>query len=399
MSTPINSLRRTAAMASLALLCACAGNSVVQKVKLPERFVESVGSRDKLQISLLVALPSFLSHPDVEYDAVQHDRVIAEIDRAFREGGYLRLPTSEFRDRLRISRTPDDNREPTDLEFAKAAKAMGADAVLIIDHLNYTGYSVMLWTHRSLGGSVRMLDVDAILENSKREHDSATPVLWQREFVSSETEGPVADLEMLVTQVVSKYDKDAVARIYHQFALELLGAFSREVDPERTENSSGSVPRERLASKPPTVDSVRVVTTASGDPEIEGRLAINVEASGTPNCVAEALLPGYSEPFPLDEDPMHPGSYRGKIEVHHGIGSSEGSVCVRLRDRHFRFGGLTAVETTIVNAPALTKADRLLKNASNAGAFAALRSSTAAIDAGFRISSRASIANGPAQKK
>lgn len=350
---------------------------------------------------MLVATPSFVIPHKNTVDSVQDDRVVAEVDHAFRELGYLRLPTSEFRDRLSIISKQKYTNPPSDYTYAKAAKAMGANAVLVIENLDYTGYSAIAWTHRSLAGTARLLDVNEIIrieeDESLVDRDGALP-LWRGDIELAENQGPDSDVELVIgtmLQAFYEYDKDAIARVYHEFARNLAKSLARGVDPRAEEllkRFDGLDTEKRaplIAAKPPNVTSVRIEKVLARNAELKTRDTIPVRATGTPNCYAELLLPGKSEPIPLTEDPGAPGTYRVDIEIQPGLGLQRGRICVRLRDRQFRYGGMTSEENIEIVAPELAQNDSLLKIASAENAFVQLRNNRFAAEAGFVLSSGA----------
>lgn len=387
---------RTLLLQKLSLLLAlAAGGSCASRpdagepasrTALPSRFVNKDGN---LQISLLVATASFVPHKQNPKDTIQDDRVIAEVERAFRELGYLRLPISEFRDRLQIQRDRNNHNPPTDYEYARAAKATGANAVLVLDHLDYDGYSTFLWTHRSFTGTARLLDVERVLSNSSELVAGGGPVLWKKEMDVTENQGPDTDIELVIgtmLQLFHDYDQDSVSRVYYNFARGLAQTFAAEVDPDRHFNNPAA-DGAKLVSDAPKVESVRIPKRTVRDAVLKSRDLLTIEVVGTPHCYAEAILPGLTEPFPLAERSDKPGTYEGNIEIYPGLGENHGGVCVRLRDIQFRYGGMRTSDIIEFRAPELAKNDSLLRVASEA--FANLKTTSGALEAGFQLSSGA----------
>jgi hypothetical protein len=257
------------------------------------------------------------------------------------------LPTAALFDAVQRRRHNQPISRITEIEFARAARDLGANRLLIVDSADYWGYSAVLFTHRSLDARARLFDVDELLNQynqSRNNIDAPLATLWESERHAGETEGPGQDLELVMATffgIFKEYDIEAKSRVFQSFANELAAAVADDL-------FDGSP----VAADPvPSILSASIVNVQAANASFRESDEIVVEASGTPGLVAEALLPGFPEPFSLQEIAGRPGLYRGIIPVTAGLGERRGPVCVRLRDPGYRYRSTWTREEIRIDAP------------------------------------------------
>jgi hypothetical protein len=303
---------RSLTIAALVGLAGCA--SSVEVLHRPQE-----GSRPR---TLALARP--VVAPD---EPVEQDRVLAAVARAVTEAGLVQVPAARFQAALQVvSKKPS---RPAPTEYLLAAERAGADSLMVLEQLRYPGGSYLLFTHRALVGRVRLLKVPA------------GELLWEAEASECELDGPGQDLELVfatVLQAFGKYDNEAIARVYHDFAARLVRKLGNEFP------TLGQV-GDREA---PSLKSVQLPREAA-EASFGANEDLVIEAKGSPGCVAEALIPGIQGRYPLAE--VAPGIYRGAVRILPGTGIAEGVVRVRLRDTLDRYAAASSREVVLVDAP------------------------------------------------
>ncbi|MFN0204716.1 MAG: hypothetical protein ACKVS6_00190 [Planctomycetota bacterium] len=327
-----------------------------------------IATADDPAITLAVVTPEILGRRENKY--TEEDRLLAEAALAIREIGIDLLPASAFYESLRSSDRLESNNIIKELEFARAARRANANRILIIDQTDYTGFSVLLYTRRSLTARVRVFDVDALLAFASNADPMTTlPVggapLIQPIFETvqsvNEDEGPGQDMELVlatVFQLFRETDFDARARIYQAFGRKLAEHVTTVIYPNR----------DKSAAPPPLLSSAKILDINTPNAAYGASDEIVIEARGSSNARVEAILPGYSEPFLLHQLPDRPGVYRGILQIPAGLGRARGPVCVRIRDSQYRYRAAWTPEEIDIDAPGLgANSDYLIKAATASG--------------------------------
>lgn len=337
-------------------------------------------------------------------EILDDDRFLGEVDRVLREGGLLQMPTAAYRDamtRLQIG----SNYDALSLsDHARIARNVGSqvNAVLVVDALEYSGYSAFLYTYRSLTGNVRLLDVDAIHEwmSAPSSREGAPPpnadafTLWNAELKAVDLDGLGQDTLLVLSSITpglynfAKADEYGRLRVYRKFA----GAVRKELE------DSGIFKNPRSPATRPNIATARIVNRHAEQASFSAGYDIYLEASGTPGCSAEAILPGFSHPFPIEESATNPGLYRGVIRIPDGFGYSRGRICVRIRDGGLRYHGTFINDEIVIEAPP-TGDRRILESAvTREGLENALRDLAVPVSAEYRRVNSVDASEGAASK-
>lgn len=330
----MNALRKTPGSARLALAClllaaACRSTAIVG--------IDASTTMAEPPRVLAVARPS--AQPG---EPLECDRVLAAVERALDEENLTHIPSVALARQLeRMGHAPA---KATESELARAAFALGADAVLLVDTLRYRGGAYVLFVHRSLKGRARLLSADS------------GETLWECTLAQQEAEGPGQDVELVLGTILGgfgEYDQEAKARIFHGFGSMVareLAASWKKLLPD-------------LAESPIQIERPRIV----GGP-VEAALRsgefLTIEARGTEGQTAEALLPGFEGRFPMAE--VEPGLYRATIRVLPGMGEVAGPVQVRLHDRFLRYVGALSRDAVQIASPQLEAGSQALVGAADA---------------------------------
>jgi len=322
---------------------------------------------DDPAITLAVVTPEMLGRGENKY--TEEDRLLTEAALAIREIGIDLLPASAFYESLRSSDWPKSKNTIKELEFAHAARRANANRILIIDQTDYTGFSLLLYTRRSLTARARIFDVDALLEFAANANGQVTTVsegggalikpIFEAVQSVTEDEGPGQDMELVLAtifQIFRETDFDARARIYQAFGRKLAEHVTTVIYPNR----------DKSAAPPPLIANAKILDINTPGAAYSASDEIVIEARGSRDGRVEAILPGYSEPFLLHQLPNRPGVYRGILQIPDGLGTARGPVCVRIRDSQYRYRAAWTPEEIEIDAPALSSNSEYLIQAASA---------------------------------